>query len=379
MRHIMFITGSRGEYGYIRPILNIIKNRPDIKYSIVATNLHLLPNFGSSINFFEADGLKVSHEIYMAMDGRTATSMSKSLGIFLTSITDILHNEKPDIVLISGDRGEQLMAAIAAAHMNIIVAHIQAGEVSGNIDGLTRHAIARYAHIHFASNEDAYQRLIKSGEQPFRVHKVGAPQLDDFLLNKIASKKEVIDYFHINENEPIMLLVQHPVTEQCDKAYEQMSITLKALSRFKYQTIQIYPNNDAGSTSIQEAFNSLRGPWLKIERSVSRELYAGLMKIASVIIGNSSSGILEAPCFELPAINIGRRQEGRLQGKNVINVDYDEESIYNAINLALSAEFKAGLKGIKNPYGDGLSSERIVNILSGIVIDEKLLYKKLTF
>lgn len=375
----MVVTGSRGEYGYVRPILRLLEASEKLCYRLVVTNMHLLPEFGSSRTLFSSDGLEVHHELYMALDGSTNTSMAKSLGVSLLSMTDVLHNDRPDILLLAGDRGEQLMAAIAAAHLNIPVAHVQAGEVSGNIDGLTRHAIARFTHIHFAANQDAAERLVRSGEQPFRVHTVGAPQLDEFLQGQCASVTEIRDRFHLDNGNPFVLLVQHPVTEQASKAAEQVTITLRALERVKLPTVMIYPNNDAGSALTREAINDLRGPWLRVERNVSRELFGGLMRTAAVIVGNSSSGLLEAPSFELPSVNIGRRQEGRVRGSNVQDVPHNEAAIEAAVRRALNPEYRDGLRGMKNPYGDGKASERIVEILASVAIDEQLLLKQLTY
>jgi UDP-hydrolysing UDP-N-acetyl-D-glucosamine 2-epimerase len=305
--------------------------------------------------------------------------MSKSLGVFLLSITDTLNRIRPDVVLIAGDRGEQLMAALAAAHLNIPVAHIQAGEVSGNIDGQTRHAIARYAHIHFAANQDAADRLARSGEQDFRILNVGAPQLDDFVDGDYLQPAEVYARFHLDPTAPIVLFAQHPVTEQLTEAGDQIEQSLLALKEIGHQTVLIYPNNDAGSALVRAKINQFQAPWLHVERSVARADYAGLMRVASVIVGNSSSGLLEAPTFELPAINIGRRQEGRVQGKNVIQAPHDTNAIAAAIRRAIGPEFRATLKGMANPYGDGRASERIVKALLEIPIDERLLFKKLTY
>jgi len=378
-RKILVVTGSRGEWGYIRPVLARIDRHPRLDYVLVATNMHLLPEFGSSLREIVADGFRVDQKIFMALDGYTNATMAKSLGIFLSSFVDTLERVQPDIILLAGDRGEQLMAAIAGAHGNIPVAHIQAGEVSGNIDGQTRHAIARYAHIHFAANDDAVERLRRSGEEAFRVHNVGAPQLDELLGADYESAKDVAKHLRFSLDRPIILMVQHPVTEQARSAAEQIEMTLSVLAELKEQTVIIYPNNDAGSTVVREKIDAFRGPWLRVERNVPRRLYAGLMRVASVIVGNSSSGLLEAPSFELPCVNIGRRQQGRLQGRNVINVEHDRREILRALRRAMSPEFKKSLVGMKNPYGDGKASDRIVDILATCAIDERLLVKSLTY
>ncbi|KJU81342.1 UDP-N-acetylglucosamine 2-epimerase [Candidatus Magnetobacterium bavaricum] len=356
-----------------------MKQSSIICFQVLATNMHLLPEFGNSINEFYNDEITVDHKIYMALSGYTNTTMVKSLGVFMLSVADILSNTLPDIILLAGDRGEQLVAAITGAHMNIPVAHIQAGELSGNVDGLTRHAIARFAHIHFASNQDAEQRLINTGEEPFRVFNVGAPQLDDFYQNEVAPPNVVAEYFSIDRDKPLIMVVQHPVTEQSAVSGEQMMATLQAVLTVGLQSVIIYPNNDAGSIAIQECIKQNRGINIRVARNISRYIYGGLMSIASVMIGNSSSGILEAPTFKLPAVNIGRRQHGRYQGKNVINVEkHDKLAIETAIRKAISTDFRESIKDIVNPYGDGKASDRILSILENIPIDEKLIYKRIT-
>lgn len=378
-RHILVPTGSRGEWGYIRPVLRLIDADPRLRASLVVTNMHLLPEFGTSRREVERDGFEIEQEIYMALDGYTGTSMSKSLGVFLMSITDTIDRLRPDFVLLAGDRGEQMMAAIAAAHVNIPIAHIQAGEVSGNVDGQTRHALARYAHVHFAANEDAAERLRRSGEQEFRIHTVGAPQLDELVQEEPAPQDELGQRFHVSFDEPVILLVQHPVTEQVKLAGSQMEETLAALRELQLQTLLVYPNNDAGSAELRAKIDEYRGPWLRVERNLPRRDYAGLLRNSAAIVGNSSSGIIEAPAFALPAVNIGRRQAGRIQGPNVVNVEHDRGAIVEAVRRVVEPSFRASLNGMKSPYGDGRASERIVRLLAETPIDETLLYKALTY
>ncbi len=378
-KEVLVLTGSRGEYGYISPILKLTQDHPRLKHRILATNMHLLPEFGDTIGLFEKDGFRVDHKIEMTLAGFTNVSMTKSLGVFMLSLTDIVANSPPDIILLAGDRGEQLVGAIVGAHLNIPTAHIQAGEISGNIDGLTRHAITKFAHIHFPSNSDAATRLEKMGEQPFRIHLVGAPQLDEFMSLPLVSRDKIFEKYNLDLSKPYILCVQHPVTEQALQARRQMEITLEAITELKIQTILIFPNNDAGSTGIQTAIEKHRSPLIRVLRNVERDLYGGFMKHAGVIVGNSSSALLEAPSFALPAVNIGRRQEGRLAAINVINVAHDVVEIRLAIEKAISPEFAEPLREMSNPYGDGRSSERIVNILDKLEINEKLLYKKLTY
>lgn len=379
MRKILLITGSRGEYGYIRPILQLIDKSKKLDYEIVATNMHLLPEFGNSIDAFIQDGFKVKYSPLMTYAGYTPESMVKSLSSFGSSMADILTIEKPDIILLAGDRGEQFMAALAGAHMNIPVAHIQAGELSGNIDGLTRHAIARYTHIHFSANKDASQRLLKTGEQKERIFEVGAPQLDEFVSQKISSLESLKKQYNFDFELEYILFVQHSVTEEVEDAGYQMKITLDALNSFDKKVVLIMPNSDAGSSVIRNAIDENHNVNTMVLKNVPREDYAAFMKNASCIIGNSSSGLLEAPNFELPAVNIGNRQIGRYRGKNVIDCDYDHDDILRALRKATSKNFKKSLHGMKNPYGDGRSSHRIIKILEDIEINDFLLKKKLTY
>ncbi len=382
MRKILLITGSRGEYGYIRPIVQEIQRHPnDLDYSILVTNLHLLPDFGYSAEEIEKDQFKISDRIFMALDGYTPVSMSKSLGVFLMSVTDSLARLRPDIVLLAGDRGEQMMTAIAAAHMNIPAAHIQAGELSGNIDGITRHAITRFAHLHFPSSEDAAQRLRKMGEQEFRIHLTGAPQLDELVNGHYAKPEEIAGLFQLDLKKPIILFIQHPVTEESDHAVTQVQETLEAVCSFGHQTVAIFPNNDAGNMEIRRFLERDRQPFMRIERNVPRHIFAGLMNVANVLVGNSSSGLIEAPCFKLPAVNVGDRQRDRVRGNNVIDVPYDKEQIRSAVETALSSHFQQKVKQTcTNPYfGDGRVSERIVQVLKKVEINQNLLKKQLVY
>ncbi|MBI5526046.1 MAG: UDP-N-acetylglucosamine 2-epimerase (hydrolyzing) [Deltaproteobacteria bacterium] len=381
MRNILLITGSRGEYGYIRPIVREIEKAPDLDYSLVVTNLHLLTEFGRSVEEIEKDGLEIAERLFMALDGYTPASMSKSLGIFLMGITDVLSRMKPDIVLLAGDRGEQLMTAIAAGHMNIPIAHIQAGELSGNIDGMSRHAITRFAHIHFASSEDAAQRLRRMGEQDSRIHLTGAPQLDELHRGDYAPLDEITGLFRLDPKVPFVLFVQHPVTEEYDSTARQVEETLEAICEIGVPTVAIFPNNDAGSAELRRVLERYRRPFIKIERNLSRRIYLGLLHSASAMVGNSSSGLIEAPCFRLPAVNVGTRQRGRERGSNVIDVEAEKSAIRRALERALSADFRTKLDAdCRNPYlGDGNVSQRIVEILRTVLIDEDLLKKQIAY
>jgi GDP/UDP-N,N'-diacetylbacillosamine 2-epimerase (hydrolysing) len=380
IKNILFITGSRGEWGYIRPILRLIQKDSDLDYKLCVTNMHLLPSYGSPIDEIINDGFDVHFKPFMALDGYNHFSTVKSLGILISSISDYLYSNPPDWIVLAGDRGEQLAGAIAGAYCYIPVAHIQAGELSGNIDGVTRHAIGKYAHVHFASNKDASERLIKLGEQDFRVHNVGAPQIDEMIESKIPSIDSLKKKYSLPINDEYLLFVQHGVTEDYQNVSSQIDISIKSLIKINMPVVVILPNNDAGSYIITSSIEKSRTNLFYCYKNLPREDYLGFLNHSKAIVGNSSSGLLEAPTFKVPAVNIGRRQNMRVRGENVIDCDFKIKNIVSSIQKAMSTEFNAYLIGnCLNPYGDGKSSKRIIEIIKNTKIDDRLLTKLLTY
>lgn len=377
---ILFVTGSRGEWGYIRPILRLIEKDSDLDYDLCVTNMHLLPSFGSSEEEILKDGFKIKHRIFMSLDSYNHVSQVKSLGVFLTSMADILASNEYDFIMLAGDRGEQLMGAIAGAYTYTPVGHIQAGEVSGNIDGAARHAIGKLAHVHFASNTDAEERLIKLAEEKFRVFNTGAPQVDEMVQTPLLDLSYFKKKYNFDISKEFFLVVQHPVTEEYDEAENQINITFNVLEKYQQKKVIILPNNDAGSLAIQNVIKSRRSLDHAVFANLSRIEYLTLMRHSLLMVGNSSSGLLEAPTYNIPAINIGRRQDGRVSGPNVIDVNFNEDDIKNAIDKALTKEFNDMLKkeGF-NPYGDGDSSKKILSIVKEIHNMKDLTIKKLTY
>ena len=377
---ILFVTGSRGEWGYIRPILRLIEKDPELEYELCVTNMHLLPNFGLSEEEIKNDGFEIKHRVFMSLDSYNHISQVKSLGIFLTSMADILASNNYDFIMLAGDRGEQLMGAIAGAYTYIPVGHIQAGEVSGNIDGAARHAIGKLAHVHFASNKDAEERLIKLAEEKFRVFNTGAPQVDEMVQFPLLDPDYFEKKYNFDITKEFFLVVQHPVTEEYDQAENQINTTFNVLEKYKEKKVIILPNNDAGSTAIQNVIKQRKTLDYVVFANLSRIEYLTLMRYSLLIIGNSSSGLLEAPTYNIPAVNIGRRQDGRVSGLNVIHTDFCEIKIKKAIKKATSNDFKLMLeKDGFNPYGDGNSSENILKIVKEIHDMKDLTIKKLTY
>ncbi len=373
---ILFFTGSRGEWGYIRPILELCKKKK-LNYEICVSNTHLLDSFGYTIKEIEKDGFKVKHKIFMTLDGYNDFTTSKSMGVFIQSFTDVLFNAKPDWLLLAGDRGETFAASIASSYSNIPTAHIQAGELSGNIDGLARHAIGKMCHVHFASNQDAFKRLIRLGEQKKRIFKVGATQLDDIYNKKYKNKNDTLNYFNLNNNKDIVISIFHPVTDDQKNNIINIRNTIEVLNSLNAQVVWIMPNSDSGSEIIRNLVLEKRNSNISIFRNINRQYFLGLMNISNFIIGNSSAGLLEAPSFKLPAINIGKRQHQRVRGKNVFDLEkLNKKRLRSCINKIKKLN-KNYFKNMKNPYGEGDSSIKILNVLSKMKNSDFILKKNL--
>jgi len=379
-KKLLFVTGSRGEWGYIRPVLRLCQQSDDFVFKLCVTNMHLLPAYGMPVKEIEADGFEIDYRVPMAIDGGDHVAMAKSLGVFLCSFTDIMASARPDWIVLAGDRGEQMMAALAGGFCYVPVAHIQAGEVSGNIDGMTRHAIGKYAHLHLAANQDAADRLLKLGEEAFRVHNVGAPQLDELVAGTETPLPELSNRLSIDLQRPFILVVLHATTEEAHLASTQVATTFEALAEFDLPKIVILPNNDAGSFQIRRGIENLRTGDFHCFANLRREDYLALLRHSRVLVGNSSSGLLEAPTYRVPAVNLGRRQDGRLRGPNVLDVPFERGAIATAIRRAVSEKMRVSLqRACANPYGDGHSAARIVALLRDTAIDNVLLTKKLTY
>lgn len=375
---LLFLTGSRGEWGYIRPIIKEAASRK-VNTAICATNMLLLNEHGSLIDEIKNDGYNICDEISMALGGDCYYSMAKSLGVLLTGFIETLKRERPDWLILAGDRGEQLMGAIAASYTYTPVAHIQAGERSGNIDGVARHAIGKLVHLHFAANHDAAQRLKNLGEEEFRIHNVGAPQIDELVEFTLLTKSQLNLALRLSLAQDYLLVVFHGVTEDGGDNEHNARSLVDAINDFGMQSIWIMPNNDTGSAMVRSYITDKRTSSIHTYQNLSRLTYLSLLKGCKAIVGNSSSGLLEAPTFSTPCVNIGRRQQSRIRGKNVIDCEPITSHILESIKLATSDDFRNSLQGISNPYGDGLSSHRILDVILDTAINDSLLTKKLTF
>ncbi len=373
---LLFVLGSRGEWGYIKPVIDMAVQRGHA-CQIVATNMAVLPKFGDLAKKVADLGYDVTGRIYSSFDGDLHATMAKSVFSAGSGLVDVLESRGPDWLILAGDRAEQLGAAIAGSFTYTATAHIQAGEVSGNIDDTSRHAIARFAHIHFASNEDAGNRLVKSGEQRGRVYVTGAPQLDE-VRRTPDSGASVVRHLGVPTDD-FCLGVFHPITESRGELEAQVNELVAAVNSIGRYCVWILPNNDAGGQRIREMVESQSRIDSSVFVNLDRHHFLGLLEACAYIVGNSSAGLLEAPTFGTPAINVGRRQEGRVRGANVIDVEPRRADIVAAAVTALDPSFRSLARVSPNPYGDGESSLRIVEVLEQVKRDSELLVKRLTY
>lgn len=379
-RKIACILSSRATYGYSRPVMRLIKKSKKLELAVIVTGMHLLKEYGLSVNEIIRDGFKIAAKVDMTVGGDSGAAWAKSLGLEMQSLAQVFSMIKPDIILVEGDRAEQLIATVTGAYMNIPVAHLQSGDVSGHIDGSARHAITKLCHIHFPACEDSAKRVLNMGEEKWRVFNVGAPQLDEIVHGKKISKPLLEKNLGFSLSSPLLVVIQHPVLVEVTDARRQMIETMEAIRSLGFHTVVIYPNIDAGGEEMIKVIREYEKlPFLHTFKNIDRILFLNLLRYASALVGNSSCGILEAPSFKLAAINIGTRQRGRMQAANVINVSYDKKHITAAVKKALfNKNFQKRLSRCVNPYGDGKSAARVVKILETIPLTPALLDKKIT-
>jgi UDP-N-acetylglucosamine 2-epimerase (non-hydrolysing)/GDP/UDP-N,N'-diacetylbacillosamine 2-epimerase (hydrolysing) len=372
---------SRATYGYSRNVIRAMREFGELDFVTLVTGGHLEHEFGRSVELIEAAGLPVSARVPLVPRGEGRGAWSRAMGEAMAGFAGAFEKLAPDIVLISGDRAETLTLCVTAAYMGLPVAHIQAGDKSGHIDDAARYAIAKLAHIHFAACDDAAIRLRRLGEQDFRIFVVGAPQLDDIVgRNFRVEKLEVAGRYH-DLSRPYILLMQHPVLTEIDDTDRQMTESLRACLESGLPIYWIYPNSDFGYRRILAVAE--RGRNLEnvvILPNLDRDDFLTLLANSAVLVGNSSTGILEAPSFRVPVVNIGTRQRGRPQASNILNCGYEADEVSRAIQTALhDPDFRAACGTAVNQFGDGQSGPRIARILSEIAIDKALLDKQCAY
>jgi len=372
MRKICVVVGSRANYSSIKSAMGAIKAHPDLELQVVAGASALLDRYGSAYEVLEADGFKINARVYMLIEGENPVTMAKSTGLGLVELPTIFETLKPDVVITVGDRFETMSTAIAAAYMNIPLAHTMGGEVSGTIDESIRHAVTKLAHIHFPASKEAEERIIRLGEDPATVHMVGCPRID--VVSEISQNggREFNESWleregvggHVKLDEPLLIVSQHPVTSEFGEGEGQITETLMAIHQLNLPTIMLWPNADAGSEDVARGMRKFREHYhhdqIRFYKNFPVETFVRLMLRSTCLIGNSSAAIREGAFLGIPAVNVGTRQMGRESGSNVINVGYKCQEILDAVQ----SQMGNGHYPSESIYGDGHAGVRIADILA---------------
>jgi UDP-hydrolysing UDP-N-acetyl-D-glucosamine 2-epimerase len=390
-RVIAVFSGNRAEYGLQYPILRAIKEHPDLEYRLIVSGAHLDRNFGKTISEIREDGFDIHAEVAIDMSGGEQISTARAIGTGILSLAPALKSMNPDVFVVYADRFEGLAAVITSTQMNIPTAHIEGGDITegGALDDSVRHAMTKLAHMHFTTNEQATNRVLAMGEESWRVKTVGFPAIELITNGVYATPNELVQSFGLDASRPIVLFTQHSITTEFSEATAQLATSLTALERLAAEGVQVvltYPNNDAGGEDIIEALNRFIGDGrnnIQLHKSLGRYNYHGVLALARIngsrvaCVGNSSSGIKETPVFGCPTVNIGTRQQGRLRGENVIDVEYDDQGIYAAIRKCLfDDEFRGRCAVVENPYGGGTAGIQIADFLASVDLDPKRMLRK---
>lgn len=392
-RTIAIFTGNRAEYGLQYPILRAVDRHPGLDYRLLVSGAHLDRNFGRTLDEIRADGFRIDAEVAIEMDAASLFATAQAIGSGILSISRVLADLKPDIMVVYADRFEGLAAVIASTQMSIPTAHVEGGDLTegGALDDSVRHAMTKLAHLHFTTNEQASNRILGMGEEPWRVHTVGFPAIDLISEGRYATSAECVERLGLDLSRPIVLFTQHSVTTEFDQAASQLRPSLDAIERLASEGVQViltYPNNDAGGRQIiegLEAFSARRVPGTQVHRSLGRHLYHGVLALSKLdgarvaCAGNSSSGLKETPAFGCPTVNIGSRQDGRLRGNNVLDAGYDAAVIYEALRRCLfDSDFRHRCLAAPNPYWLGDAGPKIAHVLATVPLDQALIRKRMT-
>jgi UDP-hydrolysing UDP-N-acetyl-D-glucosamine 2-epimerase len=384
MRKVCVFIGSRANYSSIKSVLRAVRAHDRLRLQLIVGASALLDRFGSVVDVIEADGFTPDAKVTMIVEGETPATMAKSTGLGLLELPTTFDVLKPDVVVSVGDRFETMATAIAAAYMNIPVAHTMGGEISGTIDESIRHAVTKLSHIHFPANRQAAERIIRMGEPPDTVHSVGCPRID--LVKEIVDSAGPLPHAewldregvggHVDVTKPFLLVNQHPVTTEYGQGRQQIWETLLALHELKMPTIMLWPNVDAGSEDIATGMRTFREKYqpdyIRFYKNFPIETYVRLMLLCACTVGNSSAPIREGAFMGVPTVNIGTRQMGRDRGPNVLEVEHDRGRIVEAIRRQLAH----GRYPSDALYGDGAAGGRIASLLADVPLSVQ---KRLVF
>jgi GDP/UDP-N,N'-diacetylbacillosamine 2-epimerase (hydrolysing) len=381
MRTIAVVTGTRAEYGYLEPLMHAIEQERALTLLPVVTGMHLLPEFGNTGRLVRKE-FPSAKTVPMVLHGDKLKDMAQYLASGVNNFAAFLERQNPDILIVLGDRSESLAAALAALYLNIPIAHINGGDVTGTtIDESIRHAITKLAHIHLVHTKENAERVEKMGEEKKRIFVTGALTIDAIMSLQLPDKETLFTRYHLDPNKVTFLVVQHPITTFKDYGFSHLKELFAALDMVKEQTIIMYPNCDAGGKQFIALIKAMeKKPYVHAFVNLSHVDYLGLMRSVDLMLGNSSSGIIEAPSFKLPVLNIGSRQQGRARSVNIIDVKPERHEIVDAIDFALNnKEFLKKVRTCRNLFGDGTAAQKIVKILKDIPLDEELIQKQITY
>ncbi len=377
-RKIAVVTTSRADYSHLYWPLRELAVHPHLDLKLIALGPHLSPEFGCTVTEIEKDGFPLDARIECLLSSDTDVGMAKTIGLATLSLADYLGQARPDLLLLIADRYEMLAPASVALALRIPLAHIEGGEISeGAIDDAVRNALTKLSHIHFTSTRLARSRVIAMGEEEWRVHQAGAPSLDHLRRSALRTRETLEKELNLDLKQPTILIAYHPTTIARDTTREADAL-FSALAAISDQLLFCYPNADAGSRLLMERTQSFMQNHRNAHLFVNLNplSYWSLLRNADLLLGNSSSGIMEAASFAVPAVNVGIRQRGRERARNVLDAQATPSSILQQITTAQSREFRDSLAGMENPYGDGHAAERIVEVLASVPLGEELLIKK---
>jgi UDP-hydrolysing UDP-N-acetyl-D-glucosamine 2-epimerase len=378
-RKIAVVTTSRADYSHLYWPLHDLARHPDVDLKLIVVGPHLSPEFGRTVRDIEKDGLEIAARVECLLSSDTDVGMAKTIGMATLSLADCLGQMRPDLILLIADRYEMLAPATVALALRIPIAHIEGGEISeGAIDNTVRHTLTKLSHVHFTSTFLARDRVIALGEEEWRVHRAGAPSLDHLRRNPVLTREQLEAQLQIDLARPFTVVAYHPLTIVRDTTQEADSL-FAALLELPGQILFSYPNTDAGSRELiqrTEQFLAQR-PDARVFVNLGALNYWSLLRHADLMIGNSSSGIMETPSFALPTVNVGMRQQGRERSPNILDAAPETGDILAKVKIARSEGFRRSLEGMQNPYGDGHASETIASVLTSVPLGEKLLIKKM--
>jgi len=373
------VTTSRADYGAYRPLLDAIQNEPALKLFLMVSGMHLSAQHGRTVRAIEKDGFDIADRIEVLLSSDTPEGISKSVALGVIGFAQSFGRWRPDILVVLGDRFEMHAAALAALPFRIPVAHISGGELTeGAIDDALRHSLTKLSHLHFPATEEYARRIMQLGEEPWRILVAGEPSLDQLRTLQLLTREELEKRFSLRLGGPFVMVTFHPVTLEYEQAEEQVAELLSGLDASGMPAIFTMPNADTGNHVIREKIQQFVAEHAdsRLVDNFGTHAYFSMMKLAAAMVGNSSSGILEAASFKLPVVNVGTRQGGRLRARNVIDVNCSRQDISRGIATALSPQFRMSLQDLVNPYGAGNASQTITERLRTVELGDKLIRKK---